>query len=331
MKCFNKNNQKGFTLVELMISIVLGLLLVAAAIQLLINGQIAYKVQQAGAAVQDSGLFGLSYITQSIRFANYGNIGPMNDETLFGGIVLSGETVSASLNRDGNLKGLKVGGNSIVSSNYLTSNAKNTSAYGDNSDQLVVMYEAPKDMQNCRGENVAGPIRSVSIYTPGQYVIERYYINKNSITKESALYCDATIFTDDETARKSLLGLPIGDYGNGGVMIINNVDMMRIQLMIRTDGGTRSIPIDKYNEILIANESGAVKKTSRPAIIGINLGMLIRSTDKAGAPEPASNTAKTYTVLDKTVTDPNDGYLRKAYVTTIALRNGGLGEVISND
>lgn len=331
MSKHNKNfqSQKGFTLVELMISIVLGLLLVAAAIQLLINGQIAYKVQQAGATLQDSGVFGLSYMTQSIRLANYGNSEAMNDETLFGGIVMSGNSTGGTPVRDGNLNDMRISGTAITNDNFLTANAKQPSAYGSvNSDQLVIMYQAPKNMQNCAGENVIGQRRTLTTITPGQYVIERYYIKKDGINANAALHCDSGIFTDNETTRKSAAGLSITGYGVAGTMIANHVEYMRVQLVVRmedpsdnTKTVTQTMPIDTYKALTITD----TPKTSRPAIIGINLGVLVRSTDKAGSPQGA----ETYKVLDQDITAPDDGYMRKAYITTIALRNGGLSEVIS--
>lgn len=322
------NRSKGFTLVELMVSIVLGLLLVAAAIQLFINGQIAYRVQQAGATIQDSGAFGLSYMTQSIRLANYGNSGPMNDETLLGGVVLSGEVVSSTLtiDRAGNLKGMRINNAAITTDDLLTANAKNASAYGSiNSDQLVIMYQAPQDMTNCAGENVTGPTKTMTTMTPGQYVIERYYIKKDGTNAAAGLYCDAGIFDDNATTRQSTAGLNITGYGTGGTMIASNVEYMRVQLMVRpTATTTRTMAIDTYKGLTITDAAGSTKKTSRPAIIGINLGLLVRSTDSAGSKQGA----KTYTVMDQSITAPDDGFIRNVYLTTIALRNGGLGEVI---
>ena len=52
----NKLHQTGFTLIELMISLTLGLILVAVAIQLLVSGQVNYRIQTAAASVQDSGV-----------------------------------------------------------------------------------------------------------------------------------------------------------------------------------------------------------------------------------------------------------------------------------
>lgn len=84
MKTFK---QAGFTLIELMIAITLGLILVAVAIQMLISGQRNYRIQSSAASLQDSGLFGINYVTKNIRLANHGNAGIINDESLYGGIV----------------------------------------------------------------------------------------------------------------------------------------------------------------------------------------------------------------------------------------------------
>ncbi|MBK5649832.1 MAG: prepilin-type N-terminal cleavage/methylation domain-containing protein, partial [Acinetobacter sp.] len=52
--------QSGFTLIELMISLTLGLLIVAAAIQLFITGITSYKLQKAMAHIQDNASLGLN-------------------------------------------------------------------------------------------------------------------------------------------------------------------------------------------------------------------------------------------------------------------------------
>lgn len=59
--------QSGFTLIELMISLTLGLLIVAAAIQLFITGITSYKLQKAMAHIQDNASLGLNFIVDDIR------------------------------------------------------------------------------------------------------------------------------------------------------------------------------------------------------------------------------------------------------------------------
>ena len=74
--------QQGFTLLELMVSLVLGLIIIAAAITLFITGQRSYSVQQGAAEIQNNANFGLNLITKDVRITNLdGGRGPINDRT----------------------------------------------------------------------------------------------------------------------------------------------------------------------------------------------------------------------------------------------------------
>ena len=68
----NTKYQQGFTLIELMISLVLGLLISAAIIQVFITSQRVDRVQSAGSEIQDSAVFGIQSIEQQLRLANLG-------------------------------------------------------------------------------------------------------------------------------------------------------------------------------------------------------------------------------------------------------------------
>lgn len=69
-----KNSQKGFTLVELMVALVLGLIFSAAAFQLLMTNQRTFGLQQAIASLQEDGQMALRYIAADIRNAGRGSI-----------------------------------------------------------------------------------------------------------------------------------------------------------------------------------------------------------------------------------------------------------------
>ena len=56
------NKQQGFTLIELMISLVLGLLIIAAASQVYVISLRTATVQQAGSSILDANVFGLQQI-----------------------------------------------------------------------------------------------------------------------------------------------------------------------------------------------------------------------------------------------------------------------------
>lgn len=83
-----KFDSKGFTLVELMVALALGLIIVGAAIQLMISGQSTLTYQKAMESVQDNANFGINYITADIRQTNL-DVGKrkMGNSTLSGLIV----------------------------------------------------------------------------------------------------------------------------------------------------------------------------------------------------------------------------------------------------
>ncbi|MGB7481646.1 MAG: PilW family protein [Burkholderiaceae bacterium] len=65
--------QRGLTLVELMISIVLGMLVVLAATALLVSSKSSYIAQDDGTQMQDTARFALENINRSLRQAGFEN------------------------------------------------------------------------------------------------------------------------------------------------------------------------------------------------------------------------------------------------------------------
>ena len=83
-------NQKGFTLIELMISLTLGLIISAAAILLFLTGQKSLSMQQGTSDLQDNANFGLNYITKDLRLMNLNSTQAIvTDQTVLGGVVLT--------------------------------------------------------------------------------------------------------------------------------------------------------------------------------------------------------------------------------------------------
>lgn len=67
----NPARQSGFGLVEMMIAMVLGLLLVAAAIQVFLSTRASQQYNQALAEIQDSARFAMHTLTHDLRLAGY--------------------------------------------------------------------------------------------------------------------------------------------------------------------------------------------------------------------------------------------------------------------
>jgi type IV pilus assembly protein PilW len=66
-----KNPQKGLTLIELMIALVLGLLLVAGTIQVFVGNKQTARVTEAHSRIQENARFALEILTRDIRAAGY--------------------------------------------------------------------------------------------------------------------------------------------------------------------------------------------------------------------------------------------------------------------
>lgn len=289
-------SQRGFTLIELMVSIVIGLIVTAAALQLFTGGIISAKMQEAGAELQDSGIFGVEYMARDIRLSNYGNVNnPVLDNTTpMGGIVLtSGETGANLPLKD-------------VSADLLTKSG-GSSNVDKGSDQLTIQFIAPNDMLNCEGQKVKA----------NEYVIQRYFLRADGAGSNLALACDAN---SPGSTSASTAGL--NDKNNGEV-IMPRVDQLRFYLGSKVGNNFAYYSTDEYNKAVKAAVSPNI-----PRIISIHAMVLVRSKDPVSSKD-INPSKESFNFLDGVVKPSNTKtkYMRRLYSTTIALRNG-LGEKI---
>ena len=63
--------QKGLTLLELMIAVVLGIFITGGMIQLFVNSKQNYRVQESLSRLQENGRFAMNFIAHDIRMASY--------------------------------------------------------------------------------------------------------------------------------------------------------------------------------------------------------------------------------------------------------------------
>lgn len=323
--------QRGFTLVELMVAIVLGLLITAAAIQLFITGQLSFNTQKGMADLQESGNFGLRYITNDIRKTNYGNVNIVNDRLANGGVILTSRhtplrPATATTFTDANIPvniNISNGatppvGIDIPRTTYATGSSNIQVDGADRgSDQLVIQFYADQAGIDCEGNS----------YTANRYVIERFFLraDANAVPGEPnaalALACEAGSYVDDSAT--TILKNPSTSttvFGTtNGEIIIRRVDHVHFLLGISNDANSENlnyIPIDKYL---------AINQNPRPRINSIQVGMLVRSNESVNVGSLIAND-QTFTVLDQSVTvkvptGTPPKYLRRVVTQTIALRN----------
>ena len=299
---------KGFTLIELMITLVLGLLISAAALQIFYTSSLNSRRQEASSQIQDNAIFGFSQIQQHIRRANYGAKSTSTNDEFFmnhltpqGGVVLtapSGAGTPVSW-LQGNLSGLVLNGATIPET-LLSKNASSNSASNlqdvVNSDQLTIQYRSDiEGTFNCEG--IAIP--------KGFYVIERYFVRMDSTVTPAAtgLACASAIYDYNQTAAGSIEGINIATYtvpaiaattdpvapaipatvkdntlAGTGTIVIPNVDYFRVTLGISSDRDFATDPENikiAYVPIPAATEFATILNKRR--IVSIQIGILARS------------------------------------------------------
>jgi len=301
-------NNQGFSLLELMVALALGLIVSAIAIQLSLTGQRGMASQQSLSDLQTDALFGLEAIVRDIRLANLNSAQPKIDHTvLHGGIVLNGanytsKRTASNLPDITLVNALSVGG---------VNNSSNLA--GQKSDELVIQYQNIAGKRyNCEGVEI--PLNS--------YVVQRYFIredeNRNDPNKPYALACVAQNYTGDQPVKIDLSGK--------GQIIVPRVDHFSVMLGVAQDQCSATDTPDAqmclFGKIPLANY---LDLTDKPQIVSVEIGLLVRSINSVGT-NNLYDANKEYQILNtkgKLTVDPkNQLYMRHIVSQTIALRNG---------
>ncbi len=201
MKNLYTQAEQGFTLIELMISITLGLLVIAIASQIYLTSYSTNAIQKSSGDITANSIFGIQQIESHVRLANMGNaITRINETTPGGGIVLSNK----------NVKGL---------------NRKFFTSGGGFDDKLTIQFRnvTGKNIFDCEGHELAN----------GDKVIERYYLY------EGDLKCDASQngisgLTSDEDGHTiiqgvDVFGIRIGAEDNVGIGYMSTDEYKKLE------------------------------------------------------------------------------------------------------
>lgn len=323
--------QQGFTLIELMISLVLGLLIVAAVMQVYVTIVATKTIQQSGSEITDVSVFGVQQLERSIRMANLGNsVTKIHYKTVDGGIVLQPRKLVGGVLTDGNLANVE---DNLLTNSVGAAVAENTgtgvpaiaawsgvSNTNIKSDQLTIQYKniTGKDIIDCEGNTVEN----------NKKLIERYFLRQPTTNPTGSaglvLACDAGRI--DETGN-------ITDFGGDGEEIILNVDQFKIQLGLQGQKDNPAKPGEKITAMsyLPPHEYMALPKTAdlyRASIVAVKVGMIVRgSTPIVGDVTPPTE----FNVLGEknTISATTPKYARRMYESTAMLRNARLVSIVA--
>ncbi|AGP47889.1 MULTISPECIES: prepilin-type N-terminal cleavage/methylation domain-containing protein [unclassified Psychrobacter] len=324
MSYSHKNNyindyQAGFTLIELMISLVLGLIVSAAAIQVYLINVKTSSIQASGSELQDASVFGLQQLEKSIRLANLGNPTTRIDGTTpSGGIVLTGLNIGVPNPNEPNPYPntgylTRRAGDSAVGANGWTG-ISNTNT---NSDQLTIQYinitGAP--MTDCEG----------AVAAVNDIVIERYFVRQatgdtsTGAIKKLVLACDAGRVKKTGGIDTVTPSSDSRNFGQAGQEFIVNIDQFKVLLGAQYTTGTNAGQI-----IYLPSSAYSLITTGNPVLTAVKIGLIVHgSTPIIGSAEQSE-----FALLGQSSTEnklkadtSSKKKVRSTYETTTLLRN----------
>ncbi len=354
-----KHTQDGFSLIELMISLTLGLLISAAVMQVYLTSIKTSSVQSGGTDILEASIFGIQNIEKSIRLSNLGMADSNNPFTPLAGVIMTSDTslVSASQTdkSKNNMNGIKMGGtvtsagtDAIDAKDLTKSGIAASNITGLTSSQLTIQYEAPQDMYDCEGTLVRGPIeieRDGRLeLIPGQVIVQRYYLrevaqnnksNYESNIKSYELRCDAGRYVkeilnsteldlqkiNDSTILKESRN--IRDFGDVGEVVIPRVDYFGVLLGVEViEPLTSSVTLRYFTpEQYMSYLKGLATDSSITTdIISVKLSALVR----ADRPLTGETGASNFIIFGEPKTlsaDTSKAFIRRVYESNIMLRN----------
>jgi type IV pilus assembly protein PilW len=314
--------QRGLTLVELLVSITIGLVLMLAIISAYIGSAGASAVTQAQARMNEDAQAALLVLSQHVRMAGYNPKQPQYAAA--GPYVPPAGTADTARNpvfdaTNWAIRGCDGTFTNIASAADLSSLTCGTSG----SASLAVRYEADANNTvknstgqptDCLGQALPSSTGQVNVWDTATSAVKadtktftvaesRFYVGTTTVVISPSLYCK----------------------GNGGAAqpLVENVEDMKISYGVAPSTATTTLTVAGY---LSASSLATVVTTPAFAsvqdrwskVATVRICLIVRSEQ---AVAPSADSARYNDCDGVTVTNPPDLRLRRAYSTTIVLRN----------
>ena len=331
------HHQRGVTLVELMIALVIGLLVTVAMLKVYVDASLMYRFNEGLPRVQENGRFVLEFIRRDARVAGFwgcysdaarsngisktsGAYNPGFDpqEEEFGHITGtdndSGDSITfRSASGSGSL--VTVGMSGIGDSVTLDSDSASVFATGtaalisdcENGDVFQITDISGTALAHAAGAGANASPNLSKAYAAGAQVYEA----------RQTTFCIAPGADPAQPALRRLVNPTPGQTcASNGLELLEGIENMQIFYGEDTDADTDGANGDgTANRYVAFGTSGL--DTDR--IVSVRISVLVRSLNNSLTTEPAPYA---FPDPDTTVTPGStDKYLRKVFTTTITLRN----------
>lgn len=283
MKNIKYNNNQGFTLVEFLLAMSLGIFLIAGVSTVYISSKQTYNVRDQTSELDENARAALRALKHHIAHAGYASTTGM---LLNNFILPTGTALTAENCADGTLN--------IQNTAVIDTSADRSIANGGDTIGLMFMADAELS-SDCSGQSSL----SDQCYAPNSAIRDSSYVYNS--------------FSVGGT-RTNSSGDLVPDLRCGGSLNTvrqpwaSGIENMQLQYGVdsNADGA-----VDNYWNATTVESNGVWAN-----IISVRVGLLVRSID----PVFEQNVAESFQVLDELITT-DDRYRRSVYTTTIRLKN----------
>jgi len=284
-----RNNQGGFSLIELMISIVIGFAVIGALLAAYIASVQSGRNGQAVIQMAEDASVALNLMRSQIAMAGYGKPSKVN-----------GGKFQTNMSSNPYLFGCN-GGTGFTDSSLALSSLTCGGAAGTGPDSLAVAYEVEVDPSGT-GSAANGVVKNAvpydcignSITAAGAVYIadSHFYVAKPANSTNSALYCRQ------------------GGAAAAGQPVAENIVDLQVKYLIGT-GSVRPAQVTSFSDAPLATPGG-----SWANVLAARLCVEVVSA----TPMTDANVNYFYVDCSETRKQSNDGRLHRSFTTTVALQ-----------
>ena len=280
---------RGFTLIELMISISLGLVFISGAIAFLLSSRTLHEVQEASSRAQENAQFATDTLTYAIRMAGYHNITSPGNKTPAGQFYTGQCGDFDPCTSDG------------------------SSADVNGSDRIAILVNPPED-DGTDADCAGTPISSNVLTASRSVVVNLFRIMKGEHT--NTLVCDSFLVSSTGVL------VPINDEPYD---LIDGIDSMQILYGVSDIQSVTQTNVSLERYLSATRISTLVPPKGAPSawinLLSVRFSLLVGSgTDDAAASEKNS----TFQLLDADPIAFNDSRYRKVSTSTVQINNARL-------
>lgn len=301
--------QRGLTLVELLVSLVISMVIVIAAASFYLSSGRSRDTQEAASVLQDNARFATEIITRNIQQAGYQNY-------IWSTAGAAGRReVLAPSDGEPDISGYNNTAAGTSTDNGVHNRSNNRI---NNSDTLIVRFQgsgtSPSgdgSMIDCLGRPQPDPTFA------GERVYSIFEVRQSSTSVEPELKCKYSSWTSGVQTYTS-------------EVVVRGVEMLQFMYGVDTDGDSF---VDKWLNAAEVNPGGSTTAIADwSKVKSVRVGMVLRSPDRvtvassAGgtttmAPLGANFTQSNVSYPDTLVVNSSDGRLRRMVTFTVNLRN----------